>query len=362
VISHHRRDLVKPDGRRLWLYSRHAISQEIEAVSPEPTWTGPNPHLRFHPLRGEWVVYAGHRQERTFLPPPGYNPLAPSADPSAPTELPCGAYDVAVFENRFPTFFEGSVGDAIGGVPTLPARGSCEVVVYSQTASVSFGNLPLWNIELILAVWRDRTRELGARADVVQVFPFENRGVEMGVTLQHPHGQIYAYPFLPPLFARELALMRKHYETEGVGLLASILEREVEADVRTLALSDRAVAFVPSFARYAYEIWVAPMQPCASLTQLTDEDLSAMARCLKTAILKLDNLFAKPMPYVLALHQSPSDGQLHPELHLHIEIYPALRMADRLKYLAGSEIGAGTFTSDTLPEQKAQELRAVVLP
>ena len=190
--------LTKPDGRALLLYARTPMPPSLEAPSANTTPLAPNSHLRWHPLRGEWVAYAGHRQNRTFLPPPEYNPLAPSKDPENPTEVPEGPWDVAVFENLFPTLTPLAHDPPHAIVQTRPGFGACEVVVFTQDSSASLGTLPLSHIELLLEVWAHRYTELGAREDVQYVFPFENRGVEVGVTLHHPHGQIYAYPFVPP--------------------------------------------------------------------------------------------------------------------------------------------------------------------
>jgi UDPglucose--hexose-1-phosphate uridylyltransferase len=197
------------------------------APSANTAPVNPNSHLRWHPLRGEWVAYAGHRQNRTFLPPPEYNPLAPSRDPDNPTEVPDGPWDVAVFENLFPTLTGGAHDPPSLIVETRPGHGACEVVVFTQDARASLGSLPLWHIELLLDVWAHRTEELGARDDVQYVFPFENRGVEVGVTLHHPHGQIYAYPFVPPLAARELSQQRAYFERTGRGLLEDHVAAEL---------------------------------------------------------------------------------------------------------------------------------------
>jgi UDPglucose--hexose-1-phosphate uridylyltransferase len=356
----HARRLVKPDGRALWLYGRSPILAPDVAPAPDPGGgPPPSPHLRWHPLRGEWVIYAGHRQHRTFLPPAEYDPLAPTIEPATPTELPVGCYDVAVFENRFPTLHPGA-SDPPAAIPgARPARGACEVVVYSQDPRGSFAALPLSHIELIVRVWAERTRALSGLEDVAYVMPFENRGVEVGVSLHHPHGQIYAYPFVPPIPARELALQEAHLVRTGRGLLSDILEREGRERTRLVYEGKDAVAFVPEFARYAYELWVAPRRAAPSFLALTGAERLDFARALKTVLLELDGLWGVPMPYVLVAHQAPRDGGCHPEAHVHVEIYPALRMKGRLKYLAGSEIGAGAFTADTLPEEKAAELRSV---
>jgi UDPglucose--hexose-1-phosphate uridylyltransferase len=315
--------------------------------------------LRWQPLRGEWVAYAGHRQHRTFLPPAEYNPLAPSSDPNHPTEVPAGPWDVAVFENLFPTLALTAQEVAELPVATVPGRGVCEVVVFTQDATASLGTLPLRHLELLIEVWADRYEDLGSLADVAYVYPFENRGVEVGVTLHHPHGQIYAYPFVPPVAARELEQQRAYYQQHGTGLLEAMIGRELADGVRVLYCGPRATAFTPICARYAYEVWVAPRRAAPSFAALTPDERRDFARAMKTVLLKYDGLWNRPFPYILAFHQAPTDGRLHPEAHLHAEFYPAYRMRGRLKYLAGSEIGAGVFTADTQPEDTVKELQAV---
>lgn len=356
------RRLTKPDGRALLLYGREAIP-DVAAVPAPPgsTSIAPRAHLRWHPLRGEWVAYASHRQNRTFLPPPEYNPLAPASDPAAPSEVPAGRWDVAVFENLFPAFAAGAHRPPPLGVPTMPSAGVCEVIVFTQDPSASLGRLPLDHLDLLIQVWADRYAELGARPDVKYVFPFENRGVEVGVTLHHPHGQLYAYPFVPPVAERELAEQRAYYARHGRGLLEAFVERETAERIRMLYAGPAAAAFVPVCARYSYEVWVAPRRAVPSFAALTPAERLDFARALKTVLLKYDGLWQRPFPYILVFHQAPTDGSDHPEAHLHAELYPAYRMPGRLKYLAGSEVGAGVFTADTLPEEKAEELQAVAV-
>ena len=356
----HKRRLTKADGRPLLLYGREPIPEGLMASSPPGSGTAPpNAQLRWHPLRAEWVAYASHRQHRTFLPPPEYNPLAPPIDPATPTEVPSGAWDVAVFENLFPALSSAAHDPPELGVPTRAGKGVCEVVVFSQDPSASLGRLPLWHLELLIEVWADRYVEIGARSDVRYVYLFENRGAEVGVTLHHPHGQVYAYPFVPPIPKRELAAQLTYYRRHRHGLLEAFVAREITEGVRMLYDGTEAAAFVPVCARYSYEVWVAPKRPVPSLAALFPAERRDFARALKTVLLKLDGLWQTPFPYVLAFHQAPTDGKPHPEAHLHAEFYPAFRMPGRLKYLAGSELGAGVFTADTLPEEKAEELRAV---
>jgi UDPglucose--hexose-1-phosphate uridylyltransferase len=355
--------LVKPDGRALWLYARQPFDAGAFAPSPSEQRVTGHSHLRWHPLRGEWIAYASHRQHRTFLPPPEWNPLAVTVDPAAPTELPPGPWEVAVFENMFPTLSAAPGEPPETIVETRPGVGSCEVVVFTQEPHASLGRLSLDRLALIVDVWADRYVQLGAREDVAYVFPFENRGVEVGVTLHHPHGQIYGYPFVPPVALRELAQQRAFLEQHGRGLIEDLLARELEDDARRVLYNgEQVVALVPVCARYPYEVWIAPRRPAPSLEALTSSERRDFARALKTVLLKYDGLWQKPFPYIMAFHQAPTDGEPHAEAHVHVEFYPAYRMPNRLKYLAGSESGAGVFTADTLPEDTAAQLRAVEVP
>jgi UDPglucose--hexose-1-phosphate uridylyltransferase len=356
----HSVELQKPDGRRLTLYSATQV-RSVGALFGDQS-PAPNPHLRWHPLLGTWVAYAAYRQDRTFLPPPEFNPLAPSADPDHPTELPTGDYDVAVFDNRFPVLAHSAHDPpTLAAAQTAPANGRCEVVVYSQDPERSLGQLPLAHIELLLRVWADRTSRLGAQAGIAYVLPFENRGVEVGVTLHHPHGQVYAYPFVPIVPERVHAHERSHYSNHGFPLLQSLLEVEADAGSRLLHGGPHALAWEPAWARYPYEVWVAPRKAVARMDELHDEQIADLARALKTVLLKYDGLWSRPFPYIMHWYQAPTDGLPHPEVHLHAEFYPAYRAPGKLKFLAGTEIAAGMFANDALPEAKARELQDIVV-
>ena len=226
----HRLELTKPDGRQLTLYSRQPIAPGLVAPSPFAEPLNASAHLRWHPLRGEWVTYAAYRQGRTFLPPPEYNPLAVTRDAAHPTEVPAGDWDVAVFDNRFPSLAEVLPGAAPAPeliVPTAPAAGQCEVVVFTQDPAASLGTLALSHIELLLQVWGERTSRIGARPDIAYVLPFENRGAEVGVTLHHPHGQIYAYPVVPPVPVRLQQVTGAGFGGACVALCRAGIETEV---------------------------------------------------------------------------------------------------------------------------------------
>jgi UDPglucose--hexose-1-phosphate uridylyltransferase len=355
-----RLQLTKPDGRQLTLYAREPIDPGLQAPSPFPQPLAGAPHLRWHPLRGEWVTYAAYRQGRTFLPPPEYNPLAVTVDPANPTEVPAGKWDVAVFDNRFPSL---GVGDGTPPpgliVPTAPANGHCEVVVFTQDPKSSLGALSLDHLELLLQVWGERTQLVGGREEIQYVLPFENRGAEVGVTLHHPHGQIYAYPVVPPVPARMQQVAQEHYAAHGQGPLKRLIDSERASGERVIYQGEHAIAFVPVCARYPYEVWVAPTEPVPGFAELNPAQRADLARALKTVLLKYDGLWQRPLPYLMAWYQAATDGAAHPEAHLHAQFYPPYRTRDRLKYLAGTELAAGFFAMDALPEEKARELQQV---
>ena len=352
-------ELDKPDGRRLTAYSRTEIAPIASAPSPFAEPANANPHLRWHPLRGEWITYAAFRQNRTFQPPPQYNPLAVTTGPEAPTELPPGNYEIAVFDNRFPSLALDAHTPPELTVETAPGTGKCEVVVFTQDPTSALGALSLGRIELLFQVWADRTERLASTGKIKYVLPFENRGVEVGVTLHHPHGQIYAYPFIPPVPARMLSQERDYFDKHGRAMLPDLVESEIAAGTRIIYQGPHAVAFVPACARYPYEVWVTPIAHTPDFAALDDDQRADLARALKTVLAKYEGLWQRPFPYLMAWYQAPTDGQPHPYTQLHAQFSPPYRTRDRLKYLAGTELGAGMFAMDALPEEKAADLQAV---
>jgi UDPglucose--hexose-1-phosphate uridylyltransferase len=321
--------------------------------------------LRWNPLLGEWVATATHRQDRTFLPPKDFCPLCPTRPGGFPTEVPEPTYDIVVFENRFPTLLSEPPDPAVAPTDLSPVQrsaGACEVVVYSADHGTSLAREPVARIHKLLQVWGDRYRELGAREYVKYVYIFENKGEEIGVTLHHPHGQIYAYPFIPPIIQRELDRSAAHQARTGGCLLCDIGEEERHAQRRLVAQNDGFSAYIPFFARWPYEVHISSRRHVTDLDGFTPAESRELAAILKSVLAGYDALFDRPFPYVMALHQRPTDGGDYRHYHFHVEFYPPLRTATKLKYLAGSEAGAGLFINDTLPEEKAAELRAKCPP
>ena len=321
--------------------------------------------LRFNPLLGEWTATATARQDRTFFPPDNYCPLCPTEPGGFPTEVPAPTYDIVAFENKFPSLRRNPPEPAIEGdefYPVRPSQGVCEVVVYTPDHDSTLAEQPAEQIQKLVMVWKDRTRELAGHEFVDYVFIFENKGKEVGVTLPHPHGQIYAYPFIPPYIKKELKQSEEYFADKGRCLLCDIAAKEKENGARTIAENETFIAFIPFFARYPYELHIYPKRHLGLFTDFTGEEVRGLAEMLKQVLTAFDGLFERSFPYIMCIHQAPTDGGDHGHYHFHIEFYPPMRSATKLKYLAGSEAGAGMFINDTLPEEKAAELRQHVKP
>jgi len=230
-------------------------------------------------------------------------------------------------------------------------------VCYTPVHDSSLGAQSIDHIRDLIEVWRDRTHELGRLPNVKYVYVFENRGEEIGVTLSHPHGQIYAYPFVPPVLERELAAGARHREKTGRCLYCDVIAEESSGE-RVVTSDERWIAFVPTFARWPYEVHIAPRTHRGGLVDLDAADDESFATTLKSVLQKYDRLFDKPLPYVMAMHQRPP-REGHEQHHFHIEFYPPNRTKDKLKYLAGSELGAGAFILDARAEDTAAQLRSL---
>jgi len=347
-----RATVVQPDGRHVYLYGGF---QPPPASYQAPALTDGAWQQRWNPLRQEWVLYASSRQGRTFLPGRSACPLCPSVEGRS-TEIPASAFAAAVFENRFPAVRTAA---PTGGLPpgAKPSEGVSEVVVYTDHHEGSFGTLAEERLVALVEIWADRYRELESRSDVRYVFIFENRGEAVGVTLHHPHGQILAYPFVPPVPSTELAAALRQLRRNRTCMHCAVVAEERRVNARVVFERDGMVAYVPFSARWPYEVHVVPIRHIGALSNATPSMRRALGRSLQAVARAYDRLFNAPMPYMMAVHQRPTDGRDHPEAHLHVEFYPILRDAGKQKYLAGSESAAGVFVNDTLPENTAATLR-----
>ncbi|HPT84101.1 MAG: galactose-1-phosphate uridylyltransferase [Firmicutes bacterium] len=315
--------------------------------------------LRWNPQLRQWVIVAAHRQDRTYKPPADFCPLCPTLPGAFPTEVPAEDYDIVVFENKFPSLTQPAPPVGIKGSElyrTAPAEGICEVVLYSPDHRTTLAREPVRRIGNLISVWIDRSRELGSKPNIRYVLVFENKGDAVGVTLHHPHGQIYAFPFIPPTIQTELDAAQEHHSSTGRCLYCQILEEEARDQVRIIAQNSGFCAFVPFFARYPFEVHLYPRRHVQYLADLSAAEQEALASLLKDVLVKYDELFGFPLPYMMVLHQAPSRGE-YPYYHFHIEFYPLNRTESKLKYLASVESGAGTFITDMTPEDQAAKLR-----
>lgn len=312
--------------------------------------------LRYDVLLDEEITVASHRQDRTHLPSALQCPLCPSRD-GRHTEVPAADYDVVVFENRFPSYSAPtSAAPTPDSALRRPGHGRCEVVCFTSDHGTPMSRLPEARVRLVLDAWIDRTEALAALPFVEQVYCFENRGEEIGVTLGHPHGQIYGYPFTTPRTQRALDVARGHRERTGRELAAERLDAELSDGSRIVSVSRHWVAFVPFAARWPVEVHVYPRSRVPDLPSLDAEVRDDFPRIYLQVLGAMDALYDSPLPYVSGWHQAPVRRD-HELASLHLEIFSVRRARNKLKYLAASESGMGAFVNDVAPEQVAAALR-----
>ena len=363
-IAVHRSTLA--DGREL-LYFDDADTTLPPARAVDERELAPRPataEMRQDPLSGDWISIAAARQHRVVLPPAELDPLAPQS-PGNPSEIP-SRYDVAVFENRSPSFGPAlAAPDAdpaaalaatreIGVERTLPSLGRCEVVCFSPEHEGSFGTQSVSRARTVIEAWAHRTAELRALPGVQQVFPFENRGEAIGVTLGHPHGQIYAYPYVTPRTQRLLDAIA----TAGPGLVADVVARELDGP-RVVLRGEHWSAYVPFAARWPIEVHLVPHRHVPDLAETSLAERDELAVVYRRLLRGVDARYDTPTPYIAAWHQAPVHEH-RDEVRLTLQLTSPRRAADKLKFLAGSEAAMGAWIGDVPPEAQAEALRAAI--
>jgi UDPglucose--hexose-1-phosphate uridylyltransferase len=327
---------------------------------------------RWHPLREEWVIIAAHRQNRPWsgetlsraeekVPEyvadcylcPGNSRVSGKQNPD---------YDsVFVFDNDHPCVGSGApqaLAKPAGIYKNRAADGIARVVCYSPKHNLTLAELEPPEVEKLLTAWQRQYVDLASHPNINHVLIFENKGEAVGVSNPHPHCQIYATNFVFKTIETEARASARHFGETGNHLFQDIIAAEHQDGRRIIAENETAIAFLPYFARYAYEVYVAPKKTHPSLADLSDAEVADFAEVLRETLIRFDNLWQMPFPYVMPLHQAPTDGGNHSAFHFHIQFHPPLRKPNLLKYLAGPEIGGGNFLSDTSPEEKAAELKA----
>ena len=367
-----RRDTALADGRDLFYYddpdttlgAERGIDQR--ALDPRPATAT----MRQDILTGDWISIAAARQNRAFLPPAELDPLSPQT-PTNPSEIP-SRYDVAVFENRSPSFgpaLSAAHGDApeapnpprglddldalgLGSVRTSVGR--CEVVCFSPEHTGSFGTQSVTRARTVIEAWADRTAALSALPGVEQVFPFENRGEAIGVTLPHPHGQIYAYPYVTPRTRR----LVENISRTSPDLMQRVLDFERDGS-RVILAGEHWTAYVPFAARWPIEVHLMPHRHVPDFAEATDTERDELAGLYLRLLRGIDALYDTPTPYIAAWHQAPVNVA-RDTVRMHLEITSPRRAADKLKFLAGSEAAMGAWIGDIPPEDAAARLRDAV--
>jgi len=359
------RELIYYDDPGTALGPERAIDTRDLAPRPETAT------MRLDVLTGDWISIAAARQHRAFLPPAELDPLAPQT-PTNPSEIP-SRYDVAVFENKSPSFgpaLAAAVGDApaaadaptglddlttLGLGRTRTSVGRTEVVCFSPDHAGSFGTQTVVRARTVIEAWADRTAALSTLPGIEQVFPFENRGREIGVTLPHPHGQIYAYPYVTPRTQRLLAAI----DELGDDLFDRILDFERTDGSRIVLTGEHWSAFVPFAARWPLEVHLVPHRHVPDFAETTAAERDELAPLYLRLLRGVDALYDTPTPYIAAWHQAPVRvGRSGARLHL--QLTSPRRAADKLKYLAGSEAAMGAWIGDIPPETSAARLREAV--
>lgn len=303
--------------------------------------------LRWHPLLREWVSVATSRQNRPQMPK-DWCPFCPGSG-----QVP-DHYETFLYPNDYAAFSPASAPfeDHPGIFAATGSRGSCDVVLYHPDHNLTPSAMSAAHWAKVVELWRQRTEQLFSNAAVACVHIFENTGEAIGVTMPHPHGQIYALPMAPPLVQRELDSVRLHAEQNGGECLyCRLLSEELRARERIVLESERFAAFVPFHARWPGEMQIYPKRHAASLPDLNAAEREELARVIKAVRMKYDNLWGFPIPLMMMLRQRPY-------AHFHTEFFPIQRSPAKIKYLAGVESGTGLFLNDTLAEEKAAELRA----
>jgi UDPglucose--hexose-1-phosphate uridylyltransferase len=368
------------DGRQLFYYDDADSPSSLVRDTPDSRDLPPMPggaRMRRDPLTGEWIPLASHRMNRTHMPARADCPLCPSQADGPPSEIPASDYHVVVFENRFPSLNvrQPEEPTAVDGEliwPEHASDGRCEVVCFTSDHESTFAELSATRARTVIEAWADRSRELASLASVRAVFCFENRGEEIGVTLAHPHGQIYAYPFIPPRTAQHLAQAGEHYALTGRDLLGDVLAAEHRSGRRIVAQGEHWTAFVPAAARWPVEVHLVPHRHVLDMAETDDAEREELARLYPRLLRALDRFFTREdgtpiaLPYIAGWFAAPTEAAVPGRREqrgslprLHLQVFSVMRAPGKLKYLAGSESAQGAWVSDTTPEAIADRLQEV---
>jgi len=313
--------------------------------------------LRFNPLTKDWVMIASHRQNRPQMPK-DWCPFCPNPDNDKIKE----PYEVLKYDNDFPALSQNPpVPDdvATGVYKTMPGYGKCEVILYSPEHTTTLPELEVSHIKKLVDLWQNRFVELSKDEKIKYVFIFENRGEVVGVTMPHPHGQIYGYSYIPKKIELELDSSKEHFDKTGNCLICDMLKEEIAFKQRVIIENEHFITFLPFYSEYPYGVYIAAKKHMQNLSQFTDEEKASLADILKKTVGMLDSLFDYKFPYMMCMHQDPVNSEdCSDYYHFHIEFFPPMRSKDKQKFNASSETGVWAHCNTTAPEVVSDELRA----
>ncbi|AFG34961.1 galactose-1-phosphate uridylyltransferase [Fervidobacterium pennivorans subsp. shakshaketiis] len=309
---------------------------------------------RWNLLTGEWVMVSAYTQARPTNPT-NFCPLCPGGD-EFETE-----YDLVSFDNRYPSMkIDAPEVQSTGIYRKARSNGKCEVVVYTIEHESAMSMMPIHQIEKLIQMWVDRYLDLSQNRFIKYVFIFENRGKEVGATLPHPHGQLYAFPFIPKRIEAKLQALSQYYDENGSCAVCDIVDNEIKLKERIIYENESFITLVPFYARWPYEVHVYPKRHVSTLVELTNTERYHLAKALKVVTMKYDLLFKQAFPYMMMLFQAPvNDVSYSHAFHFHIEFNPVKRDKDKIKWMASVETGTWAFINPKIPEEAAKELRNV---
>lgn len=311
--------------------------------------------LRWHPLIEDWIMIASHRQNRPQMPK-DWCPFCPGSG-----KVPDN-FDVYEYDNDFPALSQNPPQPddvATNFFKVKPAYGKCEVILYSPNHTITLPELPVEHISKLVDLWVARFNAIKADQNIKYVFIFENRGKAVGVTMPHPHGQIYGYSVTPKKIQLELSSSKKYYDENGKCLFCDMLYNETKEQDRIVFENEHFTVFLPFFCEYPYGIYIMPKRHVGTIAEFTDAEKLDFAKTLKETSGMLDSLFDFKFPYMMCMHNAPVNGEdTSKHYHFHVEFFPPMRSADKIKFNASSETGCWAHCNPTAPEEKAKELRA----
>jgi UDPglucose--hexose-1-phosphate uridylyltransferase len=310
--------------------------------------------LRWNPLTKDWVMVVSSRQNRPQMPK-DFCPFCPGSG-KVPEQ-----YDVYKYDNDFlalsqnPPEPDDMANDFFNVSPTY---GKCEVILYSSDHTATLPELTTSNVRKLVDLWAKRFEAIRQDKQIKYIFIFENRGEAVGVTMPHPHGQIYGHSTVPKKLQLELASSKEYYEKNGHCLICDMVAEERKFDKRVIFENRHFICFLPFFTEYPYGVYIASKYHKGSIDKFSDEERDSLASIIKETAGTLDNIFGYTFPYMMCMHNPPVNGDDTSEyFHFHIEFYPPMRSADKIKYNASSETGAWAYCNPTCPEENAKELR-----